>query len=223
MMARKQERHVAVYARVSTGSQDTASQEPDLTAWLASQAARRKVVWYRDTFTGATMDRPGMKRLEQDLAAGQVDTLVVWRLDRLGRTATETLTFLEHLDKVGVRFVSVREGVDPSSPAGRLMRHLLAAFAEYEREIISERIRAGVARAKAAGKKWGGKKPGQNSKLTPAMLKSIEALLVAGVKKAAIARQLGIGRTTVWRAVKAMESDSPSANVAVSRQPKQAS
>jgi DNA invertase Pin-like site-specific DNA recombinase len=80
-------KHTAIYTRVSSRSQDTQSQEPDLKRWAGSQPEGQTVRWYRDRFTGKTMDRPGFNRLTADLQAGKVDRVVVWRLDRLGRTA----------------------------------------------------------------------------------------------------------------------------------------
>jgi len=99
---------IAVYVRVSSSGQDLGSQEPDLKAWLKAHAKGRRVAWYRDTFTGKTLRRPGMRKLEAGLNARQIGTLVVWRLDRLGRTAREMLTFLDQLEATGVEFVSVR-------------------------------------------------------------------------------------------------------------------
>lgn len=194
-------RTIAVYVRVSSTGQDVASQEPDLKAWLRVHARGRAVTWYRDTFSGKTLRRPAMLELEQGIRSGTVGTVVVWRLDRLGRTAPETLTFLTQLDAAGVEFVSVRDGVDSSSAAGRLFRTILAGFAEYEREVISERIRAGIRTAKAAGKRWGGKKRGQRHKLTPEKLSALKDLAAAGTKKTAIARQLGVSRSSVYRAM----------------------
>jgi DNA invertase Pin-like site-specific DNA recombinase len=191
---------IAVYVRVSTTGQDTASQEPDLKTWVRLHGRKRPVQWYRDRFTGTTMNRPGMRDLEEDIRAGRVETLLVWRLDRLGRTAAAKITFLDDLQNAGVRFVSLRDGVDTSSASGRLLRTILAGFTEYEREVISERIRAGIAKAKASGKRWGGKKPGNPYKLTPEKLKAMHELLRAGHKKAAVARQLGISRASVYRA-----------------------
>lgn len=80
--------HIAVYLRVSSRKQDTRSQEPDLERWLAAYAAGETVRWYRDQATGRTMDRPGWKKLTADMDAGNVSKIVVWRLDRLGRTAS---------------------------------------------------------------------------------------------------------------------------------------
>ncbi len=144
-------KEIAVYVRVSTTSQDVASQVPDIKRWLRSHAAGRRVVWYRDTFTGKTLKRPGMEKLDADMNAGRVGALVVWRLDRLGRTVRELLNYFHELDAIGVEFVSIRDSVDTSSAQGRLFRTLLAAFAEYEREITSQRIKAGVERASGFG------------------------------------------------------------------------
>ena len=94
----------------------------------------------------------------------------------------------------------------PRSAAGRLLRTILAAFAEYERELISERIRAGIKKARAEGKTWGGKKPGARSKLTKQRLSSIRALLAVGTSKAEIARQLGLDRSTVYQAINLLGS-----------------
>lgn len=192
---------IAVYLRVSTTGQDLASQEPDLKAWLKTHRRRRSVSWYRDTFTGATMKRPGMQDLEADIRAGKIGTVVVWRLDRLGRTVLELLSWLQQLDVAGVEFVSVRDSIDTTTAAGRLFRTILAGFAEYERELIGERVRAGQARARAAGKRWGGRKVGTRPKLTPKVVRSIKALVRDGTPKAEVARQLGIDRKSVYAAL----------------------
>ncbi len=194
-------KHIAIYVRVSSSGQDVASQEPDLHAWECEHADGRQVLWYRDTFTGATFARPGIEALERDARAGLVDCIVVWRLDRLGRTAAQTLSFLSQLDELGVELISIRDGFDAGSATGRLLRTILAGFAEYEREVISERVRAGILAAKAQGKRWGGRKPGLRPTLTPARLQVIEALLDAGTAKTEIARQLGISRSTVYESI----------------------
>ena len=202
------DKRVAIYARVSSSGQDLASQEPDLRRWIEAHAQGRETIWYTDTFTGSVWNRPGLERLERDLREGQIDTIVVWRLDRLGRTAAEMLTFLDQLDASGVKFISIRDGYDTSTPAGRLMRTILAGFAQYEREVLSERIRAGIAKARASGKRWGGRKPGVRPKLTESRLKSIKVLIRAKTPKAEVARQLGLSRSTVYEAVKLLDDHS---------------
>ena len=202
-------KRVAIYARVSSSGQDLASQEPDLRCWIEAHAPGRETTWYTDTFTGSAWNRPGLERLERDLREGQIDTIVVWRLDRLGRTAAEMLTFLDQLDASGVKFISIRDGYDTGTPVGRLMRTILAGFAEYEREVLSERIRAGIAKARASGKRWGGRKPGVRPKLTKSRLRSIKTLIDAGTAKTEIARLLGLSRSTVYEAMRLLNDHSP--------------
>lgn len=194
-------KHIAIYARVSTSGQDLAAQEPDLQAWADTHAQGREVRWYRDASTGATFERPAVEELERAVRAGSVDAIVIWRLDRLGRTAVQTLAFLSLLDSLGVELVSIRDGFDATSATGRLLRTILAGFAEYEREVISERIRAGISAAKAQGKRWGGRRPGLRPTLTPARVRAIEALVAAGTTKTEIARQLRISRSTVYEGI----------------------
>jgi DNA invertase Pin-like site-specific DNA recombinase len=108
--------------------------------------AEDAVTWFKDKFTGTTMDRPGLERLLADVRAGRINKVVVWRLDRLGRTAKGLLNLLDELQALGVGFVSLREGFDLASPAGRLMAGVLASVAAYETEVRKERQLAGIAR-----------------------------------------------------------------------------
>ncbi len=117
------DKHNALYLRVSSKVQDTASQEPDLKRWAA--AADEPVVWYRDKFTGKSMDRPGWNKLEAADRAGKVSRIVVWRLDRLGRTAKGLTALFDDLVNRKVNLVSLRDGLDLSTPAGRLMANVL--------------------------------------------------------------------------------------------------
>src|SRR5438046_2095334 len=161
-------KHLAIYLRVSTRHQDTRSQEPDLTRWAAAQDL--PVVWYRDTFTGRTMDRPGWNRLMACVRAGQVSTVAVWRLDRLGRTAKGLTALFEELAALRVNLVSLRDGVDLGTPAGRLMANVLASLAQYETEVRAERVLAGQSAARAKGKRWGGGVAGRRVKVTDEQL-----------------------------------------------------
>ena len=134
-------KHDAIYLRVSGRGQDTATQEPDLKRWAESQDG--PVVWYRDKFTGKTMDRPGWNKLAKDIEAGKVAKLACWRLDRLGRTAKGLTALFEDLVSRKINLVSLKDGLDLSTPAGRLMANVLASVAAYETEVRSERVRAG--------------------------------------------------------------------------------
>jgi len=191
-------RHIAIYARVSTRRQDTKSQEPDLLRWSAAYADGQTVTWYRDKATGRTMDRPGWKRLESAIDAGQVSTVVVWRLDRLGRTASGLTALFEKLALRKVGLVSIKDGLDLSTPAGRLMANMLASVACYENEVRAERIVAGQAAARAEGKRWGGSAKGRRVKVTPEQTTSVHRLRAEGAKVAAIARATGLSRPTVY-------------------------
>jgi DNA invertase Pin-like site-specific DNA recombinase len=194
----------ALYARVSsTKGQDTKSQEPDLTTW--AKAHDDEAVWYKDTYTGTTMDRPGLERLLADVRQGKITKVVCWRLDRLGRTAKGLLTLLDELQQLGVGFVSLREGFDLATPAGRLMAGVLASVAAYETEVRKERQLAGIAKAKAEGKTWGGRRPGTRIKLTEEKEMLIQQLHAEGKPVAAIARMVGLTRKTVYKALQPHE------------------
>lgn len=189
---------VGIYLRVSsTKGQETRSQEPDLQTWAKAQPD--DVVWYRDRFTGTTMERPGLDRLLADVRSGKISKVCVWRLDRLGRTAKGLLTLLDELQALGVGFVSLREGFDLSTPAGRLMAGVLASVAAYETEVRKERQLAGIAKAKAEGRSWGGRKTGTRVKLTTEKEHAIRQLHEQGKSIASIARTVGLTRKTIYR------------------------
>lgn len=190
------ERFVAIYVRVSSRQQDTRSQEPDLKRW--AEYTNAPVRWYSDKFTGKTMDRPGWKRLEADMAAGKVTRIVVWRLDRLGRTAAGLTALFEELQRRGIGFEALRDKVDLSTAAGRLMANVLASVAAYENEVRSERIRAGQAVARANGKRWGGSEKGRRVKVTREQAANIRRLKSEGQRIASIARATGLSRPTVY-------------------------
>ena len=192
-------RHIAVYRRVSSKQQDTASQRADLDAWIAAYAGDRSVVTYEDQFTGRTMQRPGWTRLMTEVRAGRVHQVVVWRLDRLGRTAKGLTSLFDELPSRNVGLVSIRDGLDLETPAGRLMANVLASVAQYETEVRSERVQAGQARARQQGKSWGGSKPGRLLSVTPEQVETIVQLSAEGKPKAAIARATGVSRPTVYR------------------------
>ena len=150
--------HIAIYIRVSSKKQDTRSQTPDLRRWIEAYADVMPVKWYKEKFTGKTMDRPAWKRVDADMASGKVAKLVVWRMDRLGRTAAGLTALFEDLQHRKIGFESIRDGVNLATPAGRLMANVRASVAAYENEVRSERVLAGRAAARAAGKTWGGSK-----------------------------------------------------------------
>ena len=135
--------------------------------------------------------------------AGKIKELVVWWLDRFGRTTRETITLLDRLESLGVKFVSIKDNFDPSTITGRLMRNILASFSAYETEVRKERQYAGIAAAKAQGKKWGGRPKGIRITLTKEKEHLCQKMKAEGNKVAFIARSLGLSRKTVYVALKA--------------------
>jgi DNA invertase Pin-like site-specific DNA recombinase len=197
---------IAIYLRVSSRSQDTQSQEPDLKRWAEAQPQDQLVRWYRDKFTGKTMDRPGFNRLVADIEAGKVARVVVWRLDRLGRTAKGLTALFEDLLARGVDLVSLKDGLDLETPAGRLMANVLASVAAYETEVRAERIMAGQSAARDAGKSWGGSAKGRRLKVTAEQEEMIRRLNGEGAGVSAMARATGLSRPTIYRVLGSEES-----------------
>jgi DNA invertase Pin-like site-specific DNA recombinase len=193
-------KHTAIYARVSNRAQDTASQEPDLKRW--AEGRDHKVVWYRDKFTGKSMDRPGWNKLMKAVQEGKVSAVVVWRLDRLGRTAKGLTALFEDLAARKVNLVSLKDGLDLATPAGRLMANVLASVAQYETEVRAERIVAGQAVARERGVKFGRPEgTGRRIKVTPEQEETIHRLKAEGKKIAAIARAVGLSRPTIYSVI----------------------
>jgi DNA invertase Pin-like site-specific DNA recombinase len=181
-----------LYARISTNDQQTLAMQ---TGALREYVARRGwtiALQIREVGSGA-IERKAREQLMEAARRREIDVVLVWRLDRWGRSVTDLLSTLQELEHLGVGFVSLTEALDLTTPAGRAMAGLLAIFAEFEREILRERTRAGLAQARLNGKQLG--RP-----LTAGLhAAEIRKLHRAGVAKAEIARRLQIGRTSVRR------------------------
>jgi DNA invertase Pin-like site-specific DNA recombinase len=189
----------AAYIRVSSKRQDTASQEPDIKRHLAAHGLEGAKV-YRDKFTGRTMERPGFQKLLAAIRAGQVKNVIVWRLDRLGRTARGLSDLFAEFNARKINLVSIRDGLDLSTPAGRLMGHVLASVAEYETEIRAERVLAGLEAARERGVHLG-RPAGVHTavKVTPGQAAQVKRLRREKVGVSEIARSVGLSRPTVYR------------------------
>ena len=161
-----------------------------------------QVKWFHDSATGKNMDRPGWQKLQQAIDAGQIKKLVVWRLDRLGRTASGLCKLFEELYAKKVRLISLKDSVDLETPTGRLIANVLASVAAYETEVRGERVMAGQAAAKAAGKTWGGSQKGRLIKVTPEQIKAITQMKTNGEKIVSIARTVSLSRQTIYRVLK---------------------
>lgn len=172
------------YARVSTGDQDVAGQTMRL-----SEAGAIKV--FSDVRSGKTMERPGLEALLAYARDG--DTLAVVRLDRLGRSLGELLTTVAMLKERGIALLSLEEKIDTNSAAGELIFHVFGAIAHFERRLIAERTKDGIAAARARGKRPG-RQPLDADKIAAAL-----SLVKSGLSPTAAAKQLGLGRSTVYR------------------------
>lgn len=182
----------AIYLRVSSTGQDVASQLPDVDRWAAAEGI--KPARYVDHETGKTLQRPAWRQLEADISAGKIRRVVVWRLDRLGRTAAGLTALFRWFRERRVAFLSLKDSLDLDTAAGRLMANVLASVAEYETEVRSERQLAGIAVAKSKGV-YRGRKPG-TTKGTPD--RALE-LRQRGLNQREIASALGVSVRTVAR------------------------
>ncbi len=181
-----------LYARVSTNDQQTLSMQSRAMREYAARRGWTVAVQIREVGSGAVR-REARENLMDAARRREIDIVLVWRLDRWGRSVTDLLETLQELEHLGVRFVSLTEALDLTTPAGRAMAGLLAIFAEFEREILRERTRAGLAQARQNGKRLG--RPMTVGLHTA----EIRRLYRSGVAKAEIARRLQIGRTSVRR------------------------
>ena len=181
----------AIYARVSTVDQEPENQLQELRRYV--EARGWSAVEHVDHgVSGATERRPALDRLLADARRRRFDVLVCWRLDRLGRNLKHLITLLDDLQALGVAFVSLAEGIDATTPAGKLQMHILGAIAEFERERIRERVLAGLNRARTQGKRLG----------RPRAAVPIERIRrVEGLSVDVAAERLGVSRSTVkrWR------------------------
>lgn len=183
----------ALYARVSTSGngQDVGLQLDELRQVAAQRGWVVAGEFTGEGVSGAATERPALDAMLDAARRGRIDLVVVWKLDRLGRSLQHLLQILDELQHLGVGFVSVRDaGIDTTTPTGRLLLHLLAAFAEYERSLIRERVVAGVRRAQAKGTHCG--RPVVTMDLRPAL-----ALLERGHGLKRIAAMLDVSRTTL--------------------------
>jgi DNA invertase Pin-like site-specific DNA recombinase len=178
------------YARVSTDEQNPALQI------AALKKAKCAHIFEDKGITGAIIKRPALLRCLKTLRAG--DTLIVWKLDRLGRSLRDLITTLDDLRDRGIRFYSLTENIDTETPTGRAMWQMIALLAELERSLIIERTRAGMKAARARGIR-----PGPKPKLTPQSIEHARKLHKQGDSPDAIADILRVSRATIYRALAA--------------------
>ncbi len=188
-------KRVGIYLRVSTAGQTVENQRQDLVR-VAEQRGWQVVEEYVDHGISGSKgrdERPAFKKLTKDAAAGKLDMVAAWSIDRVGRSLQHLVEFMEELKHQGVGLYLHQQNVDSSTAAGKAMLSMCGVFAEFERSIIVERINAGLARARAQGKELG--RPRVDGKTEG----EIRKMLAKGTGKLKIARTLGVGVSTVQR------------------------
>lgn len=198
----KTKRRAALYARVSTDHQTTTNQLREL------RTAAKRMGWELDGeyidkgISGAKgrEQRPAFDRMLKAAARREFDVIMAWSLDRLGRSLQHLVSFLGEIHAKGIDLYLHQQGVDTTTPAGKAMFQMCGVFAEFERAMIQERVKAGLARAVAQGKQLG-RRPVEHGR--PEVARKVQQLAAKGVGKKRIAAQLGIGVGTVLRLLKA--------------------
>ncbi|MFT2011471.1 recombinase family protein [Pontibacter sp. 13R65] len=177
------------YARVSTQDQKLELQTDALTHYGCEQL-------YKEKRSGKNKERPELEQMVSQLRSG--DTVVVWKLDRLGRSLRDLIDLVSDFKERGVDFVSLQDGINTATPTGRFTFNIFASLAEFEREIIRERTKAGLDAAKARGRKGG--RPSGLSKVAMEKAVTVKILFDSGTKTVEeIAKILNIGRATCYR------------------------
>lgn len=186
------QRIAGIYARVSTGEQSVEMQLTELIRFCESRGWRIRK-YFDAGVSGAKEHRPRLDQLWADARRREIDVVVVYRFDRFARSTRQLVNALHEFDALGIQFVSLHENVDTTTPNGRLVFTIFAAIAEFERELIRQRVKSGLAVAKAKGKKLGrpSVKVDENK---------VNALRASGASWRTIARQLGLSLGTTRRA-----------------------
>lgn len=191
---------VAIYARVSTLDQKCAMQLTELHEY-AQRSGWEYVEYVDEGVSGAKKSRPALDRLMKDARLKKFGAVICWKLDRFGRSMMHLIENIQELDRLGIRFIAPSQAIDTDkkSPTGTLILHILAALAEFERELIRERVRAGVAEAQRKGKHCG--RPGKVFRRDDAA-----DMRAAGMSWRKIAKLLGVPQSTIRLALQSKKS-----------------
>ena len=188
-------KRVIIYARVSTRDQNVEMQLIDLRQYAG---ARKLNIMkeYIDYASGAKSDRINYKKLFDDVRKRKTDVILVWKFDRFARSTKELINALEEFNNLGVDFISYKENIDTSTPAGKILFTMISAFAEFERAIIRERVIAGMEKAKARGTRIG------RPKISPFTIEKVFELKNAGLTYKEIIRKVKISKSAYYEIVK---------------------
>jgi len=183
-------KRIAVYARVSTTDQSTDSQLLDLRRFVSERGWNIFKEYVDEGISGTKDSRPSLNELMNDAKKRRFDVVLVWRFDRFARSTKHLILALEEFKNLGIDFVSYQENIDTSSPLGSAIFTIISAVAQLERDIIAERVKAGLRRARENGKKLGRPKASVDTE-------TIHRLRSKGLSLRAIAKETGVSRTTV--------------------------
>ncbi|MDI9561173.1 MAG: recombinase family protein [Pseudomonadota bacterium] len=184
-------KRIAIYARVSTDRQSTESQLDALREYAGKRAWAISKEYIDEGYTGSNTKRPAFTAMMADARKRKFDVLLVYKLDRLSRSLKDLITTLDDLKSMGIDFISYDNGLDTTTPTGRLIFNVVGAVAEFEKDIIRERVRAGLENAKRKGKRLG--RPPVSSHLVDEAKK----LRSEGMSFRQIGKQLGIPESTI--------------------------
>ena len=194
---------VAIYARCSTADQNIDLQIDSLRDYADIRRLEISAEYVDEATSGATTRRPALDRLLDDAHSRRFDAVLVWKLDRFGRSLSHLIRLVDDLGSIGVDLISLNDpGLDTTGPSGRLMFHVIGAVAQFERDLIRERTRAGVAAARRRGKRIG------RPRVFVPRARAL-ALLSEGSSVSAVARELGVPRTTLRRELGRMAESVP--------------
>lgn len=188
-------KRVTLYARVSTKEQNIDMQIIDLRAYAEARGLHI-IKEYIDYASGSKNDRENYVKLFDDVRKRKCDVVLVWKFDRFARSTKELINALEEFSGLGVDFISFKENIDTSTPAGKILFTMISAFAEFERAIIRERVIAGMEKAKAKGKILG------RPKIQPFKVKAIIEMVESGTGYKQVCKKLGISKSAFYSIVK---------------------
>ena len=188
----KQFMNVGLYTRVSTDEQHTLPMQMDALKRYVERRQWQIALTVEDVASGSS-ERPQRERLLKAAKKHEIDIILVWRLDRWGRSVADLVGSLYELNQLGIGFISITEALDLTTATGRAMAGLLAVFAEFERDLLRERVKAGIAHAKKLGKSHGRPQTATRHK------SQATALFQQGMSKSKIAKELNISRTSIRR------------------------
>jgi putative DNA-invertase from lambdoid prophage Rac len=191
------DQRIAAYLRVSTSEQSVDLQKSEINRYVLARGFGEPI-WYEDLGTGTNDNRLALKRLMADVRLRKVDVVICWKLDRLFRSMKHMVLALNDFSELGIQFISLKDQIDMTTATGRLMTHILSAFAEFEADLIRGRVRAGLENAKRKGKRLG----------RPSRINAQKAMELRqnGLSLAAISKQLNVSRSTVSKTLKKMNS-----------------